>query len=342
VRISILVACAALCAVATVSASAEKPAASERIIVPFELVGMSAEHHVIAWFGGHPDFGCVEALDYGNGRARAILTRHDGSQIDVFGYEGADTSSGREWYSGTVCFAVAPNGRDAQLSVTMPDGKALELDYVGQDKPDPHFSGLTDPGNHSADTSLPIMYRRASSVSGPDTKLTIGGAKYPVPMDKEISHPPFFVAYSAFFSEEYNSLFIRAYAERPVTTVAVTADDGAAPTYMTGTSENRVILTADAITAIRSASTEIRFDPPFPDLAQFRDGTSATLAFSVTFGDSKDAPLSGTVTVARAGNRIEVRLLPDKPDWAKTTRALRYVINLTADGGGTSSAEILR
>ena len=91
-RISILVACAALCAVATVSASAEKPAASERIIVPFELVGMSAEHHVIAWFGGHPDFGCVEAFDYGNDRARAILTRHDGSQIDVFGYEGADSA----------------------------------------------------------------------------------------------------------------------------------------------------------------------------------------------------------------------------------------------------------
>ena len=113
-----------------------------RIVSPFALVSLYARHHVMAWFDGHDEYESVEAFDYGDGKIRAILTKRDNTQIDVFNYAGFEPpvdTSGRTWYSGTVSFALAQNGRDAELNVEMPDGKNLTLAFFAQSPPDPQY-----------------------------------------------------------------------------------------------------------------------------------------------------------------------------------------------------------
>ena len=323
--------------------------AETRVIVPFDMISMYAEHHVIAWFSGHSEFESVEAFVYGNGHVRAILTRHNGSQIDAFNYSpsaGMDESSSRERYSANIFFELAINGRDARLELDMPDGKTLTLSYIGQGKPNSRHAGLTDPGIHSSDGGLPAMYRKASSVSGPKSTVTIDGTEYAIPMDKAISHPPFFTAYSAFLSDGYESLFMRTFAEKEMPAIpCVPGTAPPLPAYRTGISENRILpawkngiaevecirSSSDAISG-SSHAVELRFNPPFPNIAAMGRAESASVDFAVRFEGESAASITGTVLVERSGDRVTVRLLPDEPSWAKTTRAIRYEL-LLVDGG---------
>jgi hypothetical protein len=55
------------------------------LVHPFDLRYVADDVHVIAFFGGHPQYECVEAMlsarADGTFAARAILTRHDQTQI---------------------------------------------------------------------------------------------------------------------------------------------------------------------------------------------------------------------------------------------------------------------
>jgi hypothetical protein len=323
------------------------------LIVPFDLVGLRAEYHVIAWFNGHPDYETVEAFVYAEGRARAILTRPDGSQIDIFNYPEADITSGREWRAGSVEFALAANRRDATLRLTLPDGKVLALDYVGQGALSPAHAGLTDPGQHAPDGGLPTMYRQTSSVASDRSRLTVDGVAYPIPIDASISKPPFFTAYKAFLSEGYESLIVRTYAEKAATELT----PASSLTYRTGNSENTVTLASGkgavgapkirsilADTPLLSGATPAKgvprgvtlsFEPALGDPRSVADGTTETSRFAITFAAGKAKAIVGTVTVARQGNRVTIRLLPERPTWAKTDRAIRYDLVLSDQSGGT-------
>ncbi len=328
--------------------------AESRIVVPFDMVGMYAEHHVIAWFSGHAEFESVEAFVYENGHIRAILTRHDGSQIDAFNYSpsaGMNESSGRERYPAKISFELAKNGRDARLELAMPDGKPLALSYVGQGKPNAKHAGLTDPGFHASDGGLPAMYRKASSVSGSESTVTIDGTKYAIPMDKAISRPPFFTAYSAFLSDGYESLFVRTFAEKDMPAIpCIPGTASPLPAYRTDICENRITPAWNngiaEVECIRSSSdaisssghaVELRFNPPFPNLAAMGKAESTSVKFEIQFEGSSAASITGSVRVERSGDSVTVTLLPEEPSWAKAARAIRYDI-LLADGGPRISA----
>lgn len=360
--IILTLACAALSGAAVDTAVASEPAAPARLIVPFELVGIRADYHVMAWFTGHPDYESVEAFDYGEGRIRAILTRHGGAQIDALNYDDPDLSSGRAWYATDIAFALARNGNDARLEMGMPDGKRLVLAFAGQGKPNPRHGGITDPGNHSADTGLPAMYRRASSVSGSGSSITIDGTAYEIPIDAAISKPPFFTAYSAFLSQGFESLFVRAYGTRELTSLACAPGDGGRAgkaTYRTGASLNAVTISwrgdAPAIAAIASSSSaratapratpdrgaEIRFDPPLAGIESVPDGSTVTARFAIVFCAGTDKAIEGTVTLSRDGELGTIVLQPEKPEWLRASRAIRYDIDLAPDGA-VGSASVIR
>jgi len=295
-------------------------------VIPFEIVAIHADYHIIAWFKGHPDYECVEAfvsgsdrIRAGSARIRAILTRHDQSQIDVFNYEGADAAPERDSYAGHIEFSLEADKRDANLTMEMPDGKTLVLSYVAQTAPDPAYGGLTDPATHSPDGGLPAMYRKASSVSGPKSRVVIDGKSYPVPVDQKISKPPFFTGYSAFLSEGYESVFFRTFAERPAKTIRANhvafAADGAASGI------ESICLSPERV--------ELRFVPPLPDLIELPDHGTATSRFELSFSGERETSLYGTVTAVREGDEITVRMLPEFPLWAKASRAMRYAIRVS-------------
>ncbi len=346
----------------------EAVATPSRVLVPFELVGTRAQRHLIAWFSGHPDWESVEAFDYGGGKIRAILTRRGGSQIDAFNYAHPDVSSGRDWYASGIALTIVNGGKDARLEMTTPDGKSLVLSFVGEGKPNTRYGGLTDPGNHSLDTGLPAMWRKASAVSGPESSLTIDGRTYEIPMDEKISRPPFFTAYSAFLSEDFESLFVRAYGTRSVTALARPDRDAANATgegasvrlsYKTGVSTNVVTFfghgegygIASIVSGTGESSgvgagsategVELRFQPALADLASVPEGGASSSRFSIIFDGGRARAIEGTVTVARTDDRITMILRPEKPDWMRASRSIKYEIDLSR-AEPIASATVLR
>lgn len=336
---------------------AETVATGSRVIVPFELVGTRAQYHVIAWFSGHPEYESVEAFVCGNGKIRAILTRHGGAQIDAFNYERPDVTSGRDWYASAIAFDRSKDGKKARLEMRTPDGKALVLSYTGAGKPSAQHGGLTDPGNHSSDTGLPAMWRKTSGVSGPDSSVSIDGKDYPIPMDTAISRPPFFTAYSAFLSEGFESLFIRAYTTKKLTTLDCAGDgeekDPVRVSYETGVATNVVTLSRRGGVASIESSTEgldpdgsaraaggtvLRFEPPLANLASLPEGTESISRFFILFDGGKSKAIEGTITARGSNGHVAMILQPEKPDWLRATRAIRYDIDLgEADAVGSAT-----
>lgn len=293
-------------------------------VLPFEVISVHADYHVIAWFAGHPDYECVEAFVEGPERIRAILTRHDQTQIDIFNYPGADAAPERDSRAGKIEFALTRDRLGAKLTLEMPDGKTLVLSYVAQTAPDPAYGGLTDPGTHALDGGLPAMFRKASSVSGPKSRVLIDGKTYPIPIDQKISKPPFFTGYSAFMSEGYESVFFRTFAERPAQTIPAHRVAFASGNAESGSAESgieSVILSPDRVT--------LRFNPPLRAPLELPDGETETSRFELSFSGEREPSLYGTVRASRKGDGITVRLLPEYPVWAKASRGMRYDIRVS-------------
>jgi hypothetical protein len=362
-RLASIAAIASIAGVVSLTAPAAayaEHAAETPVVLPFSFVSMNAKYHIIAWFEGHPEFEAVEAFVYGENRIRAILTRHDGSQIDVFSGtpDQSPVTAGREWYEGKCSFQLAKNGRDAELSVAMSGGNELTLCYFGQGKPDPKHGGLTDPGTHSPEGGLPAFFREASGVSGKKSYVRIGSASYAIPVDRDISKPPFFTGYRAYLSEGYASMIIPTTREMTIPALQTVGADGKETTrlvYNTDTTDNEVTVSMNGaiaeVSAVSSSSpaisgpgyhNAIHFTPPFPNLYALKDGEPVSCHFAITFGDGKKEEICGTVLTEKKGDTVTVRLLPDFPLWAKKSRAIRYTVRLNDTGATVSSVMLFR
>ena len=158
------------------------------VIQPFFLRFHRDDLHVMAFFEGHPLYEAVEAMIQtrpdGSHSIRAIVTRHDQSQIDHVNDErlhaqmrGAQREIHRRDI-GLELHAHGPN-RKARLQFTSGAGEQIELEVSTQHPPDPRGAGLSDPGGHSATSSLPLMWRAASALAGPDTRVSVDGRRHP-------------------------------------------------------------------------------------------------------------------------------------------------------------------
>jgi hypothetical protein len=186
------------------------------ILQPFPLRFRQDDLHVMAFFEGHREYEAVEAmikLQAGGGYAiRAILTRHDQSQVDhvnddavLADFHGTE----RERCRREIDFEMRSSGegRRARLAFLSRAGERVVLDVMTIGRPDPKRGGLTDPGRHSAASSLPIMWRGASTLAGPGTKVAIDGVEYAVPVKIRAGA---FVAHEGFFTERHSMAVIRA------------------------------------------------------------------------------------------------------------------------------------
>ena len=160
------------------------------VIQPFFLRFDPDDWHVMALMDGHPDYEAVEAMVRArpNGRysIRAIVTLHDGRQIDhvndpalVAAMRGAQ----RKIVKREIDFAIARSGARpaAHLAFDSAAGEPIELHVVGLGMPDPRGAGFSDPGTHSADASLPLMWRQASALAAEGTHVVVAGQRYEAP-----------------------------------------------------------------------------------------------------------------------------------------------------------------
>lgn len=327
--------------------------AEERVVVPFRVLNLRAAYHVMAWMADHPELESVEAFVYDDDRIQTILTRHDGTQIDILTPALAavlDTGKRRERREGEASFRVESGGKDAFLSVAVSGGPRIELRYRGQDLPDSSHAGMTDPGLHDPSGGLPAFYREKSSVSGPRSKITIDGREYAVPIDEEISMPPFFTAYSAFLTVGFHAAIIGTYPEEGLPSIGpglrfsdrltegeVRLADGATGAFPVA--EVAAIAYSSPSLGPSDRPCELRFNPPLANPLALAEGVRAESRFALSFEPGAEDEVYGTVTVERSGDVAIVTLEPAYPRWARDARAIRYRIDLAR---GVCRAEMRR
>lgn len=154
------------------------------LLQPLDLRYEYAELHVMLYLDDHPAYESIEAMigpaNRGARHVRVILTRHDQTQVDhvsaprmLSDFAGidrrvvlraieVDCHPDLPLPTATVRF---DSWRDEPITFTV---RALS-------PPDQARAGLTDPGGHSATTSLPVMLRERSTLAGPGSSLTLAG-----------------------------------------------------------------------------------------------------------------------------------------------------------------------
>ncbi len=186
------------------------------VVQPLPLIFRHDDYHVIAFIEGHPDYEAVEAMISktadGAYSIRAILTRHDQSQIDHINDDlilEQMRGTRREMCRRSVVFERGDlRGRQhLHLAFESHLGEPVALEFTTIGPIDRAGAGLTDPGGHSRTGSLPIMFRQASALAGPDARVTFGGSTFNVPVEIRRGS---FVAHRAFFTEGFAMAAIRA------------------------------------------------------------------------------------------------------------------------------------
>lgn len=182
---------------------------------PFLIDFDRNEVQVIA-FINHPKYDAVEAfVTRRPGQApliRTILSRLDGFQIEVINdqaeaAERAALLTGRLVVFGEVSFveSVLPNfAPRTVMSFTSPDNENIYMDLTALFPASPAQGGLTDPGNHAATSSLPVMWRDAGTLGSFASVVLIDGLSAP------IRPGPFPGSVSAFYTAGMNIGVIRA------------------------------------------------------------------------------------------------------------------------------------
>ena len=312
------------------------------LIQPIPLGFRSDAYHVIAFLVGHPEYEAVEAMvgvrESGRFSIRAILTRHDQTQIDHVNDDTILASmrgAAREICQREIAFAIEDRGGKNRIHLAFDSfrGEDVALDLTTIGPAGAQGAGLIDPGRHSPRSSLPVMYRRASTIAGPESRLSIGGADYAIPVEIERGS---FVALRAFFTAGFDMGVIRAGSRRFESLRALGrprpgdewtfAVDGQALAYRVAAEGDllRIVRTGERVLARlhgdRLALIEI----------EMTDGDRAmTLAFdSGRFALSmSDAPNLVTGACETIGSTLQLK--PGLPDWAGSRTV---TVNCRRDG----------
>lgn len=330
------------------------------VIQPFLLRFRRDDLHVMAFFTGHPEYEAVEAMilnrEDGRYSVRAILTRHDQTQIDHVNDEMLVLEA-RNVHRQT-CFRdidlrveAASDKRQARIEFASHANERIILDLTTVGPPSPERAGLTDPGGHSPASSLPLMWRGASAFAGPQTEVVIDGKNYDVPI--KICRPSF-VAHEGYYTERHSMAVIRAgmtslrLRSRPVR-IEVGAEwifegDGHQVAYRITKRDvdgqlqiAKLDISGEIVTGAmvgeRLEITEIRRTAG----ERLRDGLKLTFDAKQRFRLSIDeAPdlVTGYVNVVENADGCVISLIPVQPDWAA---ARRVTVTCSRSGNQLSS-----
>ncbi|MFO1217779.1 MAG: hypothetical protein U1E89_05270 [Burkholderiaceae bacterium] len=187
------------------------------LVHPFDLRYVADDVHVIAYFSGHPQYECVEAMlsvrDDGTFAVRAILTQHDQTQIDLVNDDTLLAMAAHDVRRTTVrceidvTLDVAARLPFAEVRLRSPAGEPVVLRVACASPPDVARGGLTDPGDHALDSSLPIMLRMASAMAAPSSSVHIAGVAYAIP--EKLRAGPHFVAHDGYFTRGFHMAALR-------------------------------------------------------------------------------------------------------------------------------------
>ena len=334
-------------------------------VQPFAIDFRYETEHVIAFCSGHPEYEAVEAFiarrSNRGPRIRAILTRHDMSQVDHINEgevvrERRAIDPTRETYHAPIAFEQTTAGalRDSVLRFSSYKGETIVLELVAAFPADPAFGGLTDPQGHAPDV-LPVMWRSASAVAARATRVTIDDVPYPIPVFVETAD---LVGMKAFYTRGFAVGIVRTrgveldlvaapaemtvgqrwsyrqgdrrvdyeIAEREGDRVVIRRTPGKSETIHAHVSDDglrigRITLASGSET---SSTLSVDFDPFLPAPARRASGVDPISTFCIGIDDHTSL-VTGSVMPVETG----FELVPVEPVWARS-RAIN--LRLTQDG----------
>ncbi len=345
------------------------------VLQPFPVHFDCHDYHIMFYMKNHPEYESAEAMinTGGDGKhlIRAILTMHDGSQVDhindwaaVEGHT-AQRKKRKTIYSPMEYERTEEKGKaHVVLKFRSFKGEDVSLDLYAAAAVSASRTGLIDPGGHSPDTSLPVMFPERTTLAGPKSNVTIDGIKYELPV--KIHIPILFKGMKGYYSENFIIGVFREGVHRletcsmPVCLAAgeqwVYKDNGIERTYeITEVNENTVsiksrneILTLEynenkpGITAVSFISTagdgstadlSISFKPALPLGIQADLPSKSQSDFIITV-KQQPSQITGTVNTVIMNGIEEIYLCPVQPEWA-AKRPVYTVIE--EDGAGVYS-----
>lgn len=154
------------------------------LLQPLDLHYEYAEIHVMLYLHDHRDYESIEAMISpainGERQARVILTRHNQTQVDHV----SDARALRDVAGQDRQVVLRSIGIECRIEQLLPEATLSFRSWRGElivfalralAPPDAERGGLTDPGGHSASTSLPVMLRERSTIAGPGSGVTFDG-----------------------------------------------------------------------------------------------------------------------------------------------------------------------
>jgi len=310
------------------------------IVQPFPLGFRRDDYHVIAFIEGHGEYEAVEAMvsvhQRGAHAIRAILTRHDQTQIDHINDPlllEAMRGAKREICERPVFFELQDLGgrKRIRLAFESHRGEEVVLDVTTVGPVSPAGAGLTDPGRHSRSSSLPIMFREASALASPESGVKIGGIACAIPVAMRQGT---FVAHRAFFTDGFAMAVIRAGAR--IYSVVSTPDrlkpgaewrfqaDGRSVSFRVAASTDdgslRITRSDDARETIFARARDAQLELLRIEKSS-RSRATLTLrfdggGFGFTLAGAGDL-VGGSTAIAANGGETTITLAPTEPDWTR-------------------------
>ena len=153
---------------------------------PFDIHYERCDTHVMLYFTGHPEYEAIEAFVSGQqgNKIRVTITAHDQTQTDYLNDErtvAAIRASGlaRETNFADVAYATTVKKGIPEVTLNFTTGKGERIAFFlrSAGKTSAKYGGLVDPERHSGTSSLPIIYREASTLADEDSFVEIDGTR---------------------------------------------------------------------------------------------------------------------------------------------------------------------
>jgi hypothetical protein len=311
------------------------------MVQPFNLTFAPDDLHVMAYFSDHAEYEAAEAMiRIRTGQpplARAILTRHDQSQVDHSNDDRSPSFVGeRDRRLCDIACVIEESVASRRVSVRFESFRheIVELDISSLGLPDAKRGGLSDPGGHSRASALPIMYRGRSALAAPESRVIIDGRSLHIPPRIEAGGRV--IALEGFFTEMHFMAAMRSgVAHLELVDMPAAFHEGECWVYRSAdelaTYRISRLLNAGAIEVVRADAKAERIRGTLVDgkieLSEVRvqdpadEGNCVVLGFSdddftVDIGDAKGL-VTGKVERSKAGeNQMSVALVPRSPAWA--------------------------
>lgn len=320
---------------------------------PFALMYNYNDFHVMLYFEGHPDYEAVEAFirvkKDGKSSIRIIVTSKTGEQIDYVNDMATidnikSESVQRKVVYSEIMYSKNTVNRVQHISLQFESIKKEKIifEFFAAGKASEKHAGLADPEGHSEKTSLPVMYRKRSTLASKKSRLSIDGIDYKIPV--LIKVPLFFTGLKGYYSEEFSlgvlrttdncfqcisepesmtqgqSWVYKSGAKQEVYTIskcdsdALIVENSKQKIYLIKKQEDLYLKKVEAIDSHASCN-KIVLEFSSPLLLNSAIGSNVPADFSISI-DSQQNVITGEALVKSDGKTTDYFLLPKVPLWA--------------------------